>query len=176
GAQRPLDAAAFCGLCTAGSSPSRFPGNGTPAGGKLQPMYWPLPTGSRANVHCRALSTAGPSSGIVDIHFPMRERSCSSGLAAFAGGAESGIDSGGTGCLLVACAAAGGGAMGIAGGKGGAADGPTAGATMLTGGGDETASGDAGLIAGESAGAAIGAGVGAGAGAAAGAVPGVTAM
>jgi len=97
GAQRPLDAAAFCGLCTAGSSPSRFPGNGTPAGGKLKPMYWPLPTGSRANVHCRALSTAGPSSGIVDIHFPMRERSCSSGLAALAGGAESGIDSGGTG-------------------------------------------------------------------------------
>ena len=66
--------------------------------------------------------------------------------------------------------------MGIAGGKGGAADGPTAGATMLTGGGDETASGDAGLIAGASAGAAIGAGAGAGAGAAAGAVPGVTAM
>jgi len=61
------------------------------------PVYWPLLTGSRANVHCPALSTAGPSSGIVDIHFPMRERPCSSGLAAFAGGAESGIDSGGTG-------------------------------------------------------------------------------
>lgn len=48
---------------------------------------------------CRALSTAGPSSGIAEIHLPIRDRPCSSGLATspLAGGVESGIDSGGTG-------------------------------------------------------------------------------
>src|SRR4029077_12973657 len=91
GAQKALGATAFAGFALPGQACRCFQVT------QSRPVYWPLLPGSGANVHCRALSTAGPSSGIVDIHFPMRERPCSSGLAAFAGGAESGIDSGGTG-------------------------------------------------------------------------------
>jgi len=62
-------------------------------------QWAPSPPLGAARSQCLTLSTTGPSKGIADIHFPMRERAGSSRLSAsaLAGDAESGMDSGGTG-------------------------------------------------------------------------------
>ena len=69
------------------------------AAGRLKPSGAGRGLAAALIAHCRALSTAGPSNGIADIHLPMRERPCSSGwrYRHWQAGRKSGIVSGGTG-------------------------------------------------------------------------------
>src|ERR1700681_1037143 len=65
-----------------------------------------LATGIIPAVHCNPFSTTLPKSGTLAIHLRTRERSSGLAVSALAGGTESGIACGGTGCDASGCSTA----------------------------------------------------------------------